>query len=374
MKIFDKELVDFHPMDAGMEKLVWELRRDYEKREPERKRGSREAFAALLAGVPALRKTPGIPGVDELGADYFTMLPRCASEKDAKICRTHLKKVFGITDRASMAAFCNGEIRCHWQYQDFEGFWENRPPFALDRLDEGRREYFQTVRDFAAQFYKVTERQGFLAWDISECMGHLRAGYGCGLLSKDEFDELADYWIWQAQCFQSWTQYAVSLVSGALYWDFYRDCDSSHVQKVQGLWLRLARQLLENEGAWGSGLWYVPPREKAYGLWPSQLRTYLIGWDGPVGCFATDQITVQGKRVGWCYREQPTPDRPDSGWRFFSGEEDEAYLNDPGHTEVYDLNTICNYDPEILPLLTAPVGTAFWRDGDGKFRAEQYRG
>ena len=84
------------------------------------------------------------------------------------------------------------------------------------------------------------------------------------------------------------------------------------------------------------------------------------------------QPTVLGKKVGWCYREQPSEGRPDSGWRFFSGEEDNDYVNDIDHTDVYDLNTICNYDPDILPLLTAPVGTAYARGADGKFHAEQY--
>ena len=124
--------------------------------------------------------------------------------------------------------------------------------------------------------------------------------------------------------------------------------------------------------AWASGLWYVPPRKKEFGLWAPEFKLYLTDWEGPNGCFATDHITVLGKKVGWCYREQPSEGRPDSGWRFFSGEEDNDYVNDIDHTDVYDLNTICNYDPDILPLLTAPVGTAYMRGPDGKFHAEQY--
>jgi hypothetical protein len=34
------------------------------------------------------------------------------------------------------------------------------------------------------------------------------------------------------------------------------------------------------------------------------------------GCFATDKITVDGLRVGYMYREEPT-EKMDSGWRFF---------------------------------------------------------
>jgi hypothetical protein len=35
---------------------------------------------------------------------------------------------------------------------------------------------------------------------------------------------------------------------------------------------------------------------------------------------------------------------------------------------VYDVNTIANYDPEIIPFLDAPVGSAFEREnGTGLF-------
>jgi hypothetical protein len=84
--------------------------------------------------------------------------------------------------------------------------------------------------------------------------------------------------------------------------------------------------------------------------------------EGRGGCFATDMITVQGRKVGYMYREQPDFDQ-DSGWRFFSGAESEQYLADPQHTAVYDVNTIANYDPAIIPLLASPVGSAFERRG-----------
>ena len=80
-------------------------------------------------------------------------------------------------------------------------------------------------------------------------------------------------------------------------------------------------------------------------------------------CFATDHITMNGKKVGYMYREEP--DRPhDSGWRFFSGEETQAYVDDSENTTIYDVNTIANYDLAIVPFLDAPPGSKFGRDGD----------
>jgi hypothetical protein len=84
--------------------------------------------------------------------------------------------------------------------------------------------------------------------------------------------------------------------------------------------------------------------------------------EGHGGCYATDRITVEGHKVGYMYREKP--DFPeDSGWRFFSGKESQDYLEDPGHTAIYDVNTIANYDDAIIPLLGSPVGSAFERRG-----------
>lgn len=364
------QLHDFHPYDTGLKDDVQVLIREYQGQYAQpRIPCKRDQFLALLAGVPALRKTPGIPGPSGSGPDYFITLPMCATPEDAVACRTHLEKVFGIWDKNSLLEFCNRNLRCQSQYLDFEGFWEGRPPFELSELGKAL-DLFQVARDFSAQFYAVTEGRGYLAWDISECMGHLRAGLACGLLSREEFDEMADYWIDQAQAFHSWPEFAVSLVCGELYWDFRQGFKLPELRRGLDLWMRLVRQLLDDENAWGSNLWYAPPRKKEYLLWPPEFRRYMLHWKGPNGCFATDHITVLGKKVGWCYREEPSGQNPDSGWRFFSGEEDDEYVNDLTHTEVYTLNTICNYDPDIIPLLDAPYGTAFYREPDGKFHMQ----
>ena len=106
--------------------------------------------------------------------------------------------------------------------------------------------------------------------------------------------------------------------------------------------------------------------KKKFALRADQIRPLAKGRGG---CFATDRITVDGCKVGYMYREEPDFDS-DSGWRFFSGQESQAYLDDPRYLAIYDVNTIANYDPEIIPLLDAPVGSAFERvDAAGPFVA-----
>ncbi|MBR0839766.1 DUF2185 domain-containing protein [Bradyrhizobium liaoningense] len=84
---------------------------------------------------------------------------------------------------------------------------------------------------------------------------------------------------------------------------------------------------------------------------------------GKGACLASDLITVAGKRVGFMYREPPD-NAADSGWRFFSGEESQDFADDPKNFEIYDVNTIANYDPDIIPFLDAPEFSAFERESE----------
>jgi hypothetical protein len=101
----------------------------------------------------------------------------------------------------------------------------------------------------------------------------------------------------------------------------------------------------------------MEPRSKSFKI-PGDQITQLIPSMG--GCFASDRITVDGMKVGYMYREEANEDF-DSGWRFFSGDETQEYADDPDNFAIYDVNTVCNYDPAIIPLLDAPIGAAFGR-------------
>jgi hypothetical protein len=82
---------------------------------------------------------------------------------------------------------------------------------------------------------------------------------------------------------------------------------------------------------------------------------------GHGGCIASDMITVDGHRVGFMYRDEPH-NEADSGWRFMAGVESQAYMDDADNHSVHDVNTIANYDRDVIPHLDAPVGSAFERD------------
>ncbi len=109
------------------------------------------------------------------------------------------------------------------------------------------------------------------------------------------------------------------------------------------------------------------PRQKAFKIPGDQIKR-LIANSG--ACYTSDRITVDGAHVGYMYREQPDNDG-DSGWRFFAGDESQEYADNPDNFAIYEVNTICNYDPAIIPFLGAPFGSAFGRvHGTDKFESE----
>ncbi len=115
------------------------------------------------------------------------------------------------------------------------------------------------------------------------------------------------------------------------------------------------------------GLYEAAGRNRNYHAKAEDVKHLLSDWKDADGCIATNRITVEGCKVGYCYREKPDGGW-DSGWRFTAGDESEAYMDDPNNAEIYKLNTICNDDPDIILLLNIPVPCAFERDENGVFQ------
>lgn len=95
----------------------------------------------------------------------------------------------------------------------------------------------------------------------------------------------------------------------------------------------------------------------------------LLDWNQPHGdgCIASDMITKEGWKVGYMYRDEPSSLYPDSGWRFFKGDEDEEYSQDASCHHIFKLNTMCNYDPDITAYLHLPIGTCLIRINEHEF-------
>jgi|GEM_PF-63610 len=86
-------------------------------------------------------------------------------------------------------------------------------------------------------------------------------------------------------------------------------------------------------------------------------------------CIATDRITIDNAKLNYMYREEYDSNRPsDTGWRFFSGDESDEYLNELSNSNIYSLNTIANYEPAILEYLNTEAPCKFQRiEGTNRF-------
>ena len=89
-------------------------------------------------------------------------------------------------------------------------------------------------------------------------------------------------------------------------------------------------------------------------------------------CFETGRVASERQPVRFMYREAPDSDG-DSGWRFFSGDEDQAYVDDPENTAIYAVTTIAEIDPSVIPYLRREPPCAFERpDSDSPFVESEF--
>ncbi|OUP18756.1 hypothetical protein B5F29_10760 [Lachnoclostridium sp. An196] len=141
-----------------------------------------------------------------------------------------------------------------------------------------------------------------------------------------------------------------------LEYDLSEMMDNEEIQEMARDVEALRKELYEAAG-----------RNRDYHVKAEDVKSLLPDWKGADGCIATNRITVEGYKVGYCYREKPDGDW-DSGWRFTAGDESEEYMDDPNSAGIYKLNTICNDDSDIIPLLNTPAPCAFERDENGVFQ------
>lgn len=71
-------------------------------------------------------------------------------------------------------------------------------------------------------------------------------------------------------------------------------------------------------------------------------------------------LVVNKLKVQFMYHEKPD-NKNDSGWRIFSGEEGQEYVDNPNNIAIYDVETILSIDIDIEKYLLSPIGVAFER-------------
>ena len=75
-------------------------------------------------------------------------------------------------------------------------------------------------------------------------------------------------------------------------------------------------------------------------------------------CIVSNKVSIDENKIQYCYKEEPDNDN-DSGWRFFAGDEDDEYCANPDNFHIFDINTLCNYDKQIIKILNAKPNSMF---------------
>lgn len=98
----------------------------------------------------------------------------------------------------------------------------------------------------------------------------------------------------------------------------------------------------------------------------------LIDWNEPngEGCLVSTKVSKGEYKVGYMYREDPDENFPDSGWRFFAGDEDEEFTNSSKNFDILSLNTVCNIDLDIIPYIYSEIGSKYIRIDDHNFKID----
>lgn len=351
---------------AHMKELFEKLQMEERKEKP--KEIDEKQFILLLGGISVCRKIPGIHS--HMG---YESLYVCREEEDAGQVKAHLERMYGIQNKEELLQVCGRMYSSDEDYMQFESFWQGKPVFDINRLNPQGKESFEACKEYAALFEPFVKEKGFFAWDCNERIGLLRAAYACGLVEEEEFWFLTVPLAKEAaERYGSWMEYAISCLCGAVYFMF---CQSAMTEDGSSQFYEINQELiahlLSENGAWNRNQWFSYPKKKFLKS-KEEMKELLKNWEEPEGCIATDRITVDGCKVGYMYRELPA-NESDSGWRFMAGDESEEYMANPANSGIYRLNTICNYDEDIISFLHSPFQNAYFRDENGEFKWEEWQ-
>jgi hypothetical protein len=109
---------------------------------------------------------------------------------------------------------------------------------------------------------------------------------------------------------------------------------------------------------------------KHFRLTAEEIKLLVPGYGS---CLASDRITVDGMPVGYMYKEAPHSEwDDDSGWRFFAGDESQAYSDDASNFALYHVE----YDRQLRfddhPFLVGSSSSAaYGRSDTGQWLQEE---
>lgn len=311
---------------------------------------------------------------DEVFYLYLNMISAImqqGSTDQMKVCEgncDHVRKrlaKMNVKDAQSLDRCIHYNYQCGVQYQQFLTFWDGHPCFDIEKQNERVRVFIQRCEAYAKQFYPLTKQFGFYAWDISEAIFLIRCAYTCEYITKHEAGERIRNFVDSARRhFSDFNDYALSYLCGCMYYMMRETNDERLAKKLTKTALRICEYLFfEQDRMWAQTSWlllsdYFKSLEK---IVDKKLK------QGNVGCIVSNRISIDDCEIKYFYREKAVNGFYDSGWRFLTGDESEAYLSDAKNVQIFALNTVANVCEKVIPYLDQPIGSAYVLGDDGMF-------
>ena len=318
-------------------------------------------FHILLAGVQSLIKHNNFTKLilqDASGA---------AASQDIVV--KSLIDNYGITDADSATQGIGKACfrGAHWQFMQFKAADTEQMKNDIEKMSPKAKEKFLTCKEFSDALCEAISPKGYLGWDVSLGIDIMREAVFCDYFEEPTADKmLADIVKPVLKTFDNWVEYALSVVAGGTY-TAYKNSNFNIDEAVGNFDYLLEKvdRLFNDDDVhvWRVFNWY---KKKEYfpTLDVKNLKTLV---KSEQGCFVSDRISIDGEKPCFVYREEPFKNFPDSGWRFFAGDESKEYMADREKSNIFQLNVIANFDDSIIPLLDAEVNTAFIRKHDEDF-------
>ena len=278
-------------------------------------------------------------------------------------------RVFGVLDSESATqAIGRASFRgCQWQYSQFDMYDNGDFKNEIDKLRPAAKESFLKCKEFSDQFKDLLGKAGFVAWDMALGVDLMRESVFCDYFNEVTARKMMDDMMKPLlSYFSDWSDFAVSFIAGGTY-SAYKNSnfDIKEAESTFDSLMGFVKRLFEDEAVnvWKVFNWY---KKKDYfpTLDKDNLKTLLTT---EKGCFVSDRISLDGAKPCYVYREEPFKNFPDSGWRFFAGDESKEYTADVNNSNIFPLNVMANFDESIIPLLDAEVNTAFIRKEGEEF-------
>ncbi|MCI8284755.1 MAG: DUF2185 domain-containing protein [Firmicutes bacterium] len=281
---------------------------------------------------------------------------------EVEIVVDNLADNFGIHDDDS-AQFNIGKAcfrGCYWQFLQFDAYDNGQYKDEFPKMSPKGQETFLKSKEFSDALKPLTVK-GYLPWDVALSIDILKESLFCDYFNEPTADKLMQDIIGPLlKLYSNWPDFAVDFILGGTY-SAYKNADFS-IEEARSSFdslLEVALKLFEDEAC---NVWKVYGWYKKKDYFPTLDKDNLkVLLKTEQGCFVSDRISIDGAAPCLIYREEPFKNFPDSGWRFFAGDESKEYSSNIKNSNIFPLNVMANFDESIIPLLDAEVNTAFIR-------------